>query len=177
MGRKITIDSATLMNKGLEVIEARWLFDVPPSKIDVVIHPQSIVHSLVAARRAISPAQSTDMRCRSVRAVLSARRPALRSASRPIRPCLTFELPDTEISAVSRLPEAGKAAGAAPAAERQQVVVHSSRRSASSTSLPWSRKPARWVPRRALLTTSCPTTKRAGLCSGHNHRESPAWMI
>jgi 1-deoxy-D-xylulose-5-phosphate reductoisomerase len=47
MGRKITIDSATLMNKGLEVIEAHWLFDVPADRIDVLIHPQSIVHSLV----------------------------------------------------------------------------------------------------------------------------------
>lgn len=47
MGRKISIDSATLMNKGLEVIEARWLFDVPTDAIDVVVHPQSIVHSLV----------------------------------------------------------------------------------------------------------------------------------
>lgn len=47
MGAKITIDSATLMNKGLEVIEARWLFDVPPSIIDVVVHPQSIIHSMV----------------------------------------------------------------------------------------------------------------------------------
>lgn len=47
MGRKISIDSATLMNKGLEVIEARWLFDVTADKIDVVVHPQSIVHSLV----------------------------------------------------------------------------------------------------------------------------------
>jgi 1-deoxy-D-xylulose-5-phosphate reductoisomerase len=47
MGRKITIDSATLMNKGLEVIEARWLFDVPAAAIDVVVHPQSIVHSMV----------------------------------------------------------------------------------------------------------------------------------
>jgi 1-deoxy-D-xylulose-5-phosphate reductoisomerase len=47
MGRKITIDSATLMNKGLEVIEARWLFDMPGDRIDVVVHPQSIVHSMV----------------------------------------------------------------------------------------------------------------------------------
>jgi len=47
MGRKISIDSATLMNKGLEVIEARWLFDVDTDSIDVVVHPQSIVHSLV----------------------------------------------------------------------------------------------------------------------------------
>lgn len=47
MGRKITIDSATLMNKGLEVIEAKWLFDVDISDIDVVVHPQSIIHSMV----------------------------------------------------------------------------------------------------------------------------------
>ena len=47
MGSKITIDSSTLMNKGLEVIEARWLFDVPVEKIEVVVHPQSIIHSMV----------------------------------------------------------------------------------------------------------------------------------
>src|SRR5262249_16076276 len=47
MGRKITIDSATLMNKGLEVIEAHWLFGVDASQIEVVIHPQSVVHSMV----------------------------------------------------------------------------------------------------------------------------------
>ncbi|WP_257386645.1 1-deoxy-D-xylulose-5-phosphate reductoisomerase, partial [Tahibacter caeni] len=47
MGRKISVDSATLMNKGLEVIEAHFLFDAPPDAIDVVVHPQSIVHSLV----------------------------------------------------------------------------------------------------------------------------------
>ncbi|HNX91235.1 MAG TPA: 1-deoxy-D-xylulose-5-phosphate reductoisomerase [Candidatus Omnitrophota bacterium] len=47
MGKKITVDSATLMNKGLEVIEARWLFDVKPNKIDVVIHPEAIIHAMV----------------------------------------------------------------------------------------------------------------------------------
>jgi 1-deoxy-D-xylulose-5-phosphate reductoisomerase len=47
MGQKITIDSATLMNKGFEVLEAMWLYDVPPEKIDVVIHPQSIIHSMI----------------------------------------------------------------------------------------------------------------------------------
>ncbi len=47
MGRKITIDSATMMNKGLEVIEARWLFNIPAEKIDIVIHPESIIHSMV----------------------------------------------------------------------------------------------------------------------------------
>jgi 1-deoxy-D-xylulose-5-phosphate reductoisomerase len=50
MGKKISIDSATLMNKGLEVIEARWLFDMDPEAINVVVHPQSIVHSLVEFR-------------------------------------------------------------------------------------------------------------------------------
>ena len=47
MGRKITIDSATLMNKGLEVIEARWLFGLPAEKVEVLVHPQSVVHSMV----------------------------------------------------------------------------------------------------------------------------------
>lgn len=47
MGQKISIDSATLMNKGLEVIEAKWLFDLKPEQIDVVVHPQSIIHSLI----------------------------------------------------------------------------------------------------------------------------------
>jgi 1-deoxy-D-xylulose-5-phosphate reductoisomerase len=64
MGRKITIDSATLMNKGLEVIEAHWLFDVAPSCIDVIVHPQSIVHSMVELRDGSVIAQLgvTDMR-------------------------------------------------------------------------------------------------------------------
>jgi 1-deoxy-D-xylulose-5-phosphate reductoisomerase len=64
MGPKITIDSATLMNKGLEVIEARWLFDVPGDRIDVVVHPQSVVHSLVELRDGSQIAQLgvTDMR-------------------------------------------------------------------------------------------------------------------
>lgn len=64
MGPKITIDSATLMNKGLEVIEAHWLFGVGPGQIDVVVHPQSIVHSLVEFTDGTMLAQlgTTDMR-------------------------------------------------------------------------------------------------------------------
>ena len=64
MGKKITIDSATLMNKGLEVIEASWLFGVPADRIDVVIHPQSIVHSMVELTDGSVIAQLgvTDMR-------------------------------------------------------------------------------------------------------------------
>jgi 1-deoxy-D-xylulose-5-phosphate reductoisomerase len=64
MGPKITIDSATLMNKGLEVIEARWLFDVGPDRIEVLVHPQSIVHSMVelADGSIIAQLGVTDMR-------------------------------------------------------------------------------------------------------------------
>ncbi|MFI5179565.1 MAG: 1-deoxy-D-xylulose-5-phosphate reductoisomerase, partial [Vicinamibacterales bacterium] len=64
MGRKITIDSATLMNKGLEVIEAHWLFDAAPEAIEVVIHPQSVVHSMVELTDGSIIAQLgvTDMR-------------------------------------------------------------------------------------------------------------------
>jgi 1-deoxy-D-xylulose-5-phosphate reductoisomerase len=64
MGRRITIDSATLMNKGLEVIEARWLFDIPASRVDIVVHPQSLVHSMVEFADGSVMAQlgTTDMR-------------------------------------------------------------------------------------------------------------------
>ncbi|MCI1943907.1 1-deoxy-D-xylulose-5-phosphate reductoisomerase [Clostridium luticellarii] len=64
MGEKITIDSATLMNKGLEVIEAHWLFDLPYEKIKVVVHPESIVHSMVEYKdgSVIAQLASTDMR-------------------------------------------------------------------------------------------------------------------
>jgi len=64
MGRKVTIDSATMMNKGLELLEARWLFDVPPDRLDVLIHPQSVVHALVELRDGSVLAQlsATDMR-------------------------------------------------------------------------------------------------------------------
>ncbi|MDX1430380.1 MAG: 1-deoxy-D-xylulose-5-phosphate reductoisomerase, partial [Rhodothermales bacterium] len=57
MGAKITVDSATMINKGLEVIEARWLFDLPPDRIRVLVHPQSIVHSMVAFRDGAVKAQ------------------------------------------------------------------------------------------------------------------------
>jgi 1-deoxy-D-xylulose-5-phosphate reductoisomerase len=64
MGPKITIDSATMMNKGLEILEARWLFDVPVSHVDVVVHPESIVHSLVTFVDGATVAQMSvpDMR-------------------------------------------------------------------------------------------------------------------
>ncbi|MGA2586057.1 MAG: 1-deoxy-D-xylulose-5-phosphate reductoisomerase [Candidatus Aminicenantales bacterium] len=64
MGNKVTVDSATLMNKGLELIEARWLFDLKPGELDILIHPQSIVHALVEMRDGSVLAQlgPTDMK-------------------------------------------------------------------------------------------------------------------
>src|SRR5690606_31725042 len=64
MGAKVTIDSATMANKGLELIEARWLFDMPYDRIDVVIHPESIIHSMVEYRDGAVMAQlgTPDMR-------------------------------------------------------------------------------------------------------------------
>lgn len=64
MGQRITIDSATLMNKGFEVIEACWLFDFPPSEVDVVVHPQSTVHAMVEYNdgSVIAQISATDMR-------------------------------------------------------------------------------------------------------------------
>lgn len=64
MGRRITIDSASLMNKGFEVIEACWLFDLPPSRVDVVVHPQSSIHAMVEYNdgSVIAQISATDMR-------------------------------------------------------------------------------------------------------------------
>jgi 1-deoxy-D-xylulose-5-phosphate reductoisomerase len=98
MGKKVTIDSATLMNKGLEVIEAHWLFGVPVEKIEVVIHPQSIVHSLVEFMDGSVIAQLglPDMRLPIQYALAYPERLAgglPRLDLHKIRP-LTFELPD-----------------------------------------------------------------------------------
>lgn len=100
MGRKITIDSATLMNKGLEVIEARWLFGISQDRISVLIHPQSIVHSMVEYRDGAVVAQlgAPDMKGPIAYALSYPERlegvsPALDLAKVG---ALTFEEPDTE---------------------------------------------------------------------------------
>ena len=98
MGRKITIDSATLLNKGLEVIEARWLFGLPPEKIDVTVHPQSIVHSMVEYIDGSVMAQmgSPDMKGPIAYALAYPER--VESGAAPLdltRGSLDFSLPDT----------------------------------------------------------------------------------
>jgi 1-deoxy-D-xylulose-5-phosphate reductoisomerase len=100
MGDKITIDSATLMNKGLEVIEARWLFDLAPGQIDIIIHPQSIIHSIV---------QFQDGSMKAQLGIPDMKLPIQYALSYPYRlksdfprfnfmdyPQFTFELPDME---------------------------------------------------------------------------------
>lgn len=100
MGHKITIDSATLMNKGLEVIEAHWLFGLPPGKIEVLIHPQSVIHSLVQFKDGSVKAQLgiTDMRLPIIYALTFPER-VITDIPRPVLAdiaSLTFEKPDTK---------------------------------------------------------------------------------
>jgi 1-deoxy-D-xylulose-5-phosphate reductoisomerase len=98
MGRKISVDSATMMNKGLEVIEARWLFDLAPERIEVLIHPQSIVHSLVeyADGSVIAQLSNPDMRVPIAHALGYPER--IDSGARPLdltlMKNLSFERPD-----------------------------------------------------------------------------------
>ncbi len=121
MGPKISIDSATLMNKGLEVIEAKWLFDMPPEKIEVIIHPQSIIHSMVefVDRSVVAQLGLPDMRTPISYALGWPRRqetPAPRLKLEEIG-SLTFEAPDpTRFPALRLAREALKAGGSAPAA-------------------------------------------------------------
>ena len=115
MGRKISIDSATLMNKGLEVIEARWLFDVEPEQIEVVVHPQSIVHSLVEYRDGSVVAQLgiPDMRIPIAYALSYPRRLELGLSRLGLAECggLAFEQPDHQRFPALRMAYEALAAG------------------------------------------------------------------
>ncbi|HEV8516214.1 MAG TPA: 1-deoxy-D-xylulose-5-phosphate reductoisomerase [Candidatus Limnocylindrales bacterium] len=121
MGAKVTIDSATLMNKGLEIVEAHWLYDVPYERIDVVVHPQSIVHSLVEFADGSVKAQLglPDMRLPIQYAITyPARRPspAPRLNLAEVR-SLSFEAPDeTRFPALRIAREAGRTGQRATAA-------------------------------------------------------------
>lgn len=101
MGAKVTIDSASMMNKGLEAIEARWLFDAPAGKIDILVHPQSIVHSMVEFEDGAIKAQLgvPDMRLPIQYALTHPRRMASPAATLDFTACgpLTFERPDKSV--------------------------------------------------------------------------------
>lgn len=121
MGPKVTVDSATMMNKGFEVIEARWLFDVPAERIDVVVHPESVVHSLVTFTDGSTLAQLSppDMRV-PIQYALSwpERLPAVRrTLDLPALGALTFRTPDpARFPCLTLVHEALRRGGLAPAA-------------------------------------------------------------
>jgi 1-deoxy-D-xylulose-5-phosphate reductoisomerase len=120
MGRKITIDSATLFNKGLEMIEARWLFDIEMARVGVVVHPQSIVHSMVEFVDGSLIAQlSTPDMCLPIQYALTY--PARAASDRvqtnfPKIGTLTFEEPDVaRFPAIELARRAGEVGGTLPA--------------------------------------------------------------
>ena len=121
MGQKVTIDSATLLNKGLEVMEARWLFNVPPESINILVHPQSIVHSMVEFPDGSAKAQLgfPDMRLPIQYALTYPERlpnPALPHIDWNATRSLDFEPTDLDNFPCLRLAiEAGKAGGTCPA--------------------------------------------------------------
>jgi 1-deoxy-D-xylulose-5-phosphate reductoisomerase len=120
MGRKITIDSATLFNKGLEMIEARWLFDIEMARVNVVVHPQSVVHSMVEFVDGSMLAQlSTPDMCLPIQYALTYPE---RAASGRVQTdlarlgSLTFERPDPErFPALDLARHAGEVGGTLPA--------------------------------------------------------------
>ncbi|MDD5127530.1 MAG: 1-deoxy-D-xylulose-5-phosphate reductoisomerase [Dehalococcoidales bacterium] len=122
MGQKVTIDSATLMNKGLEVIEAHWLFDMPIAKVSVLIHPQSVIHSMVEFADGVVKAHLSypDMRLPIQYALTYPERAASDKLPRldwNVTKKLDFEKPDTDKFPCLRLGiEAGKKGGTYPAA-------------------------------------------------------------
>ena len=120
MGRKITIDSATLFNKGLEMIEARWLFDIEISRVSVVVHPQSVIHSMVEFVDGSMLAQlSTPDMCLPIQYALTypERAPSERVQTNLAKlGSLTFEEPDAErFPALNLARRAGDLGGTVPA--------------------------------------------------------------
>ncbi len=132
MGSKITIDSATMMNKGLEVIEAHWLFRVPVSQIEVVIHPESIIHSMVEFIDGAIKAQlgTPDMKLAIQYALTYPNRKFIQSerVSFSLINKLTFEPPDFQrFPAISLAYEALRNGGTAPAvlnAANEEAIQH-----------------------------------------------------
>ena len=120
MGRKITIDSATMFNKGLEMIEARWLFDIPMPQVDVIVHPQSVVHSMVEfVDGSILSQLSTPDMCLPIQYALTW---PSRAASERVQTDfaalgrLDFEAPDlAKFPALGQARRAGEVGGTLPA--------------------------------------------------------------
>lgn len=159
MGRKITIDSATLMNKGLEMIEACWLFGLRPHEVDVVIHPQSVVHSLV---------EYVDRSCLAQLSMPDMRLPILYALSYPER--MASELPALDLTRVgqlgfepvdhARFPCLGLAYAAAEAGGTMPIALNAANEVAVDLFL-----------RRQIRFTEIPAMIEAGL---NGHRQGTA---
>lgn len=120
MGPKITIDSASMMNKGLEIIEARWLFDLKPEQVDVLVHPQSVVHALAEFVDGSFAAQMSapDMRIPIAQALFSPEKLPVEAPRLDLAEvgALTFEAPDPgRFPCLLHAREAMRAGGTAPA--------------------------------------------------------------
>ena len=120
MGPKITIDSASMMNKGLEIIEARWLFGLEPEQVDVLVHPQSIIHAMVEFVDGSFVAQMSmpDMRIPIAQAIFSPERLSIEAPKLDLAQVgsLTFEAPDTErFPCLAYAKDALREGGTAPA--------------------------------------------------------------
>ena len=132
MGKKITVDSSTLMNKGFEVIESRWLFGVPFEKIEVVVHPQSVIHSMVEFADGSVKAQMGPPDMRLPIQVALAHPERVPNGSLPkydplTRPSLTFEELDRQrYPCFATALEAGAEGGTCPAvlSAADEVAVH-----------------------------------------------------
>ena len=178
MGPKVTIDSATLMNKGLEVIEAHHLFALKPDEIDVLVHPQSIVHGLVEFRDGSFIAQlgSPDMRIPIAHCLAWPERidgPAPRLDLAQVA-TLTFEAPDLErfpaLALARRALEAGGGAPTVLNAANEVAVARVPRQKAriSWESRPWSRRRSRPPSGRGL--TREPASVDDALAIDHDSR-------
>lgn len=120
MGKKVSLDSATMMNKGLEVLEARWLFNIPLDRIEIIIHPQSVIHSFVRMRDGSLLAQmsSPDMRLPIAYALYYPERPphSFKVTTLSTLEPLTFEEPNRDLFPALELAyQAGTVGGTMPA--------------------------------------------------------------
>jgi len=120
MGKKVSLDSATMMNKGLEVLEARWLFNIPLDRIEIIIHPQSVIHSFVRMRDGSLLAQmsSPDMRLPIAYALYYPERPphSFKETTLSTLEPLTFEEPNRDLFPALELAyQAGTVGGTMPA--------------------------------------------------------------
>ena len=178
MGAKVTINSATLMNKGLELIEAHHLFSLAPDKLDVLVHPQSIVHCLVYLSDGSVMAQMScpDMRTPIAYSLAWPERMHVPNGRVDLAAlgALTFEAPDATRFPALRLAREVLEAGEAPAPCSMPLTRSRSRHSSPNASASWPLPP--WSRRRlrpAPISIALQPTHRRGRARGRLKRPAP----